>query len=121
MHVHMQLVTVAEAPSAATGRKLLQSNPDGITSNLSSSGVTAGITVNTTQNVQVNLTVQVPYEDRNNVTGIVQSAINSGQVRRGLQEAGGPPSPVPHESCVCKCVHGSMRGLEQSRCQDCKW
>jgi len=44
--------------------------------------------VRSQQNVQVNLTVAVPYEDQNNVSAIVDSAINSGQIRRGLQEAG---------------------------------
>lgn len=82
---------VAGPPGSATGRRLLQSNPDNITVNLASPpppGVNANIGVNTAQNVQVNLTVSVPFEDRNNVSAIVQSAINTGQVRRGLQEAG---------------------------------
>lgn len=72
----------------ASGRHLLQSgsNADNITSNLG---------VNTAQNVRVNLTVSVPFEDRNNVTAIVQSAINSGQVARGLLEAGKPPATRP--------------------------
>lgn len=84
-------VREASPPPPASGRRLLQSssNPDNITSDLGG-GVSASIAVDTSSDVLVNLTVQVPYADRNNVTSIVQNAIDSGQVRRGLIEAGEP-------------------------------
>ena len=76
----MQLVTVSQ-PQSPAGRRLLQANN-------SSSGISANLEISITQNLEVNLTVQVPFADRNNVTGIVDDAVNSGEVRRGLQEAG---------------------------------
>lgn len=79
----MQIVTVNQAPApASSGRRLAQA------ASPSADNITASLSVASQQNVQVNLTVAVPFQDRNNVTAIVQDAINSGQVRRGLQESG---------------------------------
>lgn len=67
---------------SSTGRRLTQAAAP------SSDNITANLGVSTNQNVQVNITVSVPYEDRNNASAIAQAAITSGQIRRGLQEAG---------------------------------
>ena len=74
-------MTQPPSPSS-TGRRLTQAaspNSDNITANLG---------VSSNENVQVNITVSVPYADRNNASAIAQAAITSGQIRRGLQEAG---------------------------------
>lgn len=81
---------MTDAPSGApaAGRKLLQSNSDGITSTVGTQNQTATLDVTTQDNIRVSVIVNVLPQDRNNLTAIVNSAINDGQVRRGLQEAG---------------------------------
>lgn len=103
----LQIVNVTQAPSpSSTGRRLRQANSDNITNGVQND-VNANITVDT-QNVSVSLTVLVPFQDSNNASAVVQSAINSGQVRRGLQEAGEQASA----QCLMKLSHTSCGHMQ---------
>ena len=93
---HAQEVTVTQppSPSTSTGRRLTQAATS------DSDNITANLGVSTNQNVQVNITVSVPYQDSNNASAIAQAAITSGQIRRGLQEAGLSPCTSPHHPVI---------------------